>query len=125
MTNALQLAHLPSVTVDISSDGVFSCDWQVEEIEWAKAHVKEHSLSSARGMDRVDYSTVLEIENDEICALFNDCMAHCDAPSVWFTTTVVGVPKQRKGEPSVNLEAYWTTGLESCFLKLLTLLVHK
>jgi hypothetical protein len=39
--------------------------------------------------------------------------------------TVIGVPKQRKGGPSVDPECYWTVGLESCFLKLLTLLVHK
>jgi ribonuclease HI len=82
LTNTLQLAHLPSVTVDMSPDGVFSREWQVDEIEWPKAHVKEHTLSSARGIDGVDYSTILEIENEELCSLFNDCMAHCDAPSV-------------------------------------------
>jgi hypothetical protein len=92
----------------MSPDGVFSREWQVDEIEWAKAHVKECSLLSARGIDGVDYSTLLEIENEELCSLFNDCMAHCDAPSVWFMTTVVGVPKQRKGGPSVDSECYQT-----------------
>ena len=91
IANTVELAHLPDVSTDTSVDGYFSSGWREEDIEWAKAHVKEHSISSSRGMDGVDYATILEIENDKLCSLFNTCLDLCDAPSVWSTMLIVGI----------------------------------
>lgn len=46
------------------------------------------------GIDGVDYSSVLAIDNDELCLLFNECIDRCEVPSAWLITAIVDVPKQ-------------------------------
>jgi hypothetical protein len=65
----------------------------------------------------------MEIENSVLCKLINECVDRNDAPTVWFTTLIAAIPK--KDKPLSEAGSYRTIGLESCFLKLVCLLIHK
>ncbi|KAJ7841425.1 hypothetical protein B0H13DRAFT_2365780 [Mycena leptocephala] len=93
-----------------------------EDIEWAKDHLRSH-YKTAVGLDRLHYQEILDIENDVLCKLINECLERNDAPLVWFTTLIAAIPK--KDKPLSDPNSYRTIGLESCFLKLVCLLIHK
>ncbi|KAJ7806191.1 hypothetical protein B0H14DRAFT_2382033, partial [Mycena olivaceomarginata] len=44
-----------------------------EDIEWAKDHLKSH-YRTAVGLDRLHYQEILEIENELLCKLINECL---------------------------------------------------
>lgn len=53
--------------------------------------------------------------------LFNSCVAEKDIPSAWIYATLVALLKL--GKPKNDVNSYKIVALESCFLKILTLLV--
>lgn len=88
-------------------------------IQWAKDHLKSH-YSTAVGLDKLHYQEVLEIDNEVLCKLINECLDRNDAPLVWFTTLIAAIPKDK---PLPDANSYRTIGLESCFLKLVCLYI--
>jgi hypothetical protein len=105
-----------------SGDRTFSEAVTLEDIAWAKDHLKTH-YSTVAGLDKVHYREVMAIENDVLCRLINECVDRNDASLVWFTTIIAAIPK--KDKPLSEADSYRTVGLESCFLKLVCLLIHK
>jgi hypothetical protein len=93
-----------------------------EDIAWAKEHLESH-YKTAVGLDRISYREVAEIENAVLCKLINECLERNDAPSIWFITLIAAIGK--KDKPLSEANSYRTIGLESCFLKLVCLLIHK
>lgn len=113
---------IPTHTSDSTPEQFFSRPFATEDIEWAKARITKHRPSSATGIEGVSYSDILEIDNDVLLVLINQCLATNDAPSIWFTTILTGILK--KGKPTSDPDSYRTIGLESCLLKVMTLLIH-
>ncbi|KAI0316627.1 hypothetical protein OF83DRAFT_1040786, partial [Amylostereum chailletii] len=77
-------------------DAVFERAWTAEELGWAKNHIKDRGAKSATGLDGISYMHIMSIDNDALLLL-----------------------------PLNDAQSYRTIGLESCVLKLLTLLIHK
>lgn len=95
----------------------------VDEVAWAMNHVYQKGGSCAPGLDGILYSDILPIGNDKLCHIFNECLDRQEAPLIWFTTIIAAIPK--KDKPLNEADSYRTIALESCFLKILTLLIHK
>jgi hypothetical protein len=103
-------------------DDTFNQRVTEEHIAWAKEHLKSH-YNTAAGIDRVHYQEILAIDNAVLCRLINECLDRNNAPQVWMTTLIAAIPKKNK--PLSEADSYRTVGLESCFLKLVCLLIHK
>ncbi|TFY50289.1 hypothetical protein EVJ58_g11109, partial [Rhodofomes roseus] len=114
---------VPDETVDVTEQGHFVRPWAMNEVEDAKAHIREHSLKSATGIDKVAYERVLRIPNEELLHLFQACVDSRDAPTTWLTASLIGIGKRGKdlGDPT----NYRAVGLESCMLKMLTLMIER
>jgi hypothetical protein len=105
-----------------SGDRTFSELVTVDDIAWAKDHLRTH-YNMVAGIDRVHYREIMAIENEVLSRLINECVDRNDALLVWFTTVIAAIPK--KDKPLSDANSYWTVGLESCFLKLVCLLIRK
>jgi hypothetical protein len=105
-----------------AEDDTFNQKVTEEQIAWAKDHLRSH-YNTAVGIDRVHYREVLDIDNAVLCRLINQCLERNDAPQAWMTTLIAAIPK--KDKPLSEADSYRTVGLESCFLKLVCLLIHK
>jgi hypothetical protein len=90
---------------------------------YVKDHIRKHGLHSASGEDAIFYAKILEIPNDALPHLCNECIRKRDGPSTWFRSVIIGLLK--KGKPNTDLDSYRIIALESCILKLLTLLIYK
>ncbi|KAJ6536234.1 hypothetical protein B0H19DRAFT_860487, partial [Mycena capillaripes] len=99
--NRFLAALIPENTIDSSNEGFFSAEWTEEDIAEVKDHVRKHGLDSATGEDAILYGEILEVPNDALAYLCNKCKLNSDPDS------------------------YRIIALESCVLKLLTLLIHK
>jgi hypothetical protein len=62
---------LPSKSLDTSPDKLFSRDFDLDEIAWAKRHIKKHSKDSACGIDIFSYEEILAIPNENIRTVLN------------------------------------------------------
>ena len=113
---------IPKRTEDTTPDQVFSRPILDDEVERAKKHLLKHSASSAKGLDNIGYRDLVDIPTNDLCGLLNKCLSDIEAPSLWLSTVLIGIPK--RGKPSGEPDNYRTIGLESCFLKLMTLLIH-
>ncbi|TFY78660.1 hypothetical protein EWM64_g5349, partial [Hericium alpestre] len=91
-----------------------------DDIAAGKHHLRKHDADSAAGFDRSAYSDLLAIPNDVLRDLCQACIAKGDVPCEWLLTYIVAILKH--GRPARNPESYRIIGLESCFLKFLTLL---
>jgi hypothetical protein len=85
--------------------------------------IKKHPPNSASGNDRVSYDEIDNIPNEDLLVLFQQCIDSGDAPGAWLTTIIIGILKI--GKPANNPESYHLVGLESCLLKMVTLLIAK
>ncbi|PPQ66708.1 hypothetical protein CVT26_009568, partial [Gymnopilus dilepis] len=112
--------HMPAETVDETSQGFFSRPFTVDEVDIVKAKVVDR-VRSAAGIDGVTYADILKIPSDKLVDLFNLCIQTGDAPRSWLTTMLVGILKP--GRPAKDPESYRLIALESCLLKMLTLLI--
>jgi ribonuclease HI/exonuclease III len=122
MNNLLANA-IPDATEDSSPEGFFSSKWTEDDSAWLKDHIWKHSLVSASGEDAVLYAEIMDIPNDVLILLCNECIKTRDGPSVWFRTAIIGLLK--KGKLASMPDSYRIIALESCILKALTLLIHK
>ncbi|KAF5349818.1 hypothetical protein D9758_010233 [Tetrapyrgos nigripes] len=67
---------------------------------------------------------ILDIDNSELCRLYQECFRTGEVPTSWLTTLLSALPKHGKDLSDAN--NYRAIALESCFLKFATLLVlHK
>ena len=100
---------IPVRTMDQTEAAVFS-RFTEDEIAAAKAHLhKRTAESSASGLDGVGYDDYLEIGNDILANLINECLDTLEIPTQSFTN---------------DPEGYRAISLESCGLEFMTLLIH-
>ncbi|PPQ76461.1 hypothetical protein CVT26_012897 [Gymnopilus dilepis] len=114
------LKELPTSTEDVTPERFFSRPFTVEEVELVKLKLQTH-LHSATGLDGVKYADILSIPSQNLVDLFNLCVSTMDAPRVWLSTMLVGILKP--GRPAKDPDSYRIIALESCLLKMLTLLI--
>lgn len=80
-------------------------------------------VSGASGWDRTTYALFLRIPNDRLCRLFNCCIELRGAPRLWLITVLIEILKV--GKDARFASSYRLIGLESCILKMLTLLIDE
>ncbi|KAJ7722801.1 hypothetical protein B0H16DRAFT_1431231, partial [Mycena metata] len=102
--NKILCTLLPEETEDSTPEGFFSRKWDAKDMGRLKDHLRKHSLDSSSGEDQTTYAELLEIPNEDLAHLCNQCTALGDAPTIWLI--------------------YRLIALESCFLKALTILIH-
>ena len=112
--NRLLAELIPESTTDSTPEDFFSA--------WVKDHIR-NSLDSASGEDAIMYGEIMEIPNEDLMLLCNECIRLKDGPTTWFKTVIIGLLK--KGKNGKNPDSYRIIALESCVLKVLTLLIHK
>ena len=112
---------IPQQTQDTTEELIFSKPFSPEEIASAKTHL-ENRRESATGLDGIAYKEILQIDNSALCNLLNLSMERQDTPSSWLSTFIIGIIKRGKSRDDPN--NYRAVGLESCLLKLMTLLIH-
>jgi hypothetical protein len=121
--NRLLANSIPEETTDPTPEKFFSAEWTEDHIAWIKNHMRKQRLDSATGEDAIIYAEILEIPNDVLAHLCNECIRKKDGPTTWFRTVIIGLLK--KGKLKIDPESYRIIALESCVLKILTLLIHK
>jgi hypothetical protein len=114
---------IPDETVDTTPEKFFSSEWCEDDGAWVKEHLRKHSLASSSGEDAITYADVVEIPNEDLIYLCNECVKRKDSPSLWLRTVIIGLLK--RGKPGWNPDSYRIIALESCLLKVLTLLIHR
>jgi hypothetical protein len=119
----LSLVYYRKKTEDETSEG-FSSKWNEDDMGRFKDHLRKHGSGSSSGEYQTSYADLLQIQNEELAALYSECTARGpgDAPSIWFMSPLIGILKRLK--PHDNPESYRLIALESFFLKGLTILVH-
>jgi hypothetical protein len=80
-------------------------------------------MDSATGEDSILHAEILEILDDALAYLCNECVGRKAGPSTWFKKVMLGLLK--KGKLNIDPDSYRIIALESCVLKVLTLLIHK
>ncbi|KAJ6570739.1 hypothetical protein B0H10DRAFT_1719796, partial [Mycena sp. CBHHK59/15] len=65
---------IPKATTDSSDEGFFSTEWTEDDIVEVKDHIRKHGLNSATGEDAILYGEILEIPNDALAYLCNECI---------------------------------------------------
>ena len=121
MNNALALT-IPERSEDNTEKKYFSRKFSVDEVEAAKIHLKGR-LSSARGLDLITYRDLIEADTEKLCNFLNKCLDELDAPSSWLNTVIIAIIK--RGKDKTDPISYRAIGLESCALKMMTLLIHE
>jgi hypothetical protein len=112
------LAHaIPACTVDTTPQRFFSRPFSMEEMECVRRLIGKCPARSAKGTDGIGYCDILQILNDRLLALFNECMTRRDLPYAWLVTQIVAILK--KGRDRHDAGSYRTIGLEACVLKVL------
>ncbi|KAF5383705.1 hypothetical protein D9615_003606 [Tricholomella constricta] len=114
---------IPATTIDRTPEGFFSSPLSLGELQWAKRKLERDNLHSACGADNVSYPTIARIPNMNLLSLLQLCIDLRRAPGPWLHTVLIGVLKRRCNPTNPN--DYRLIGLESCMLKLLTLLIDK
>ena len=119
--NGAMAKAIPKRTEDMTEELFFSKPFSEHEVAAAKAHLGDRT-NTAKGIDQIRYKEVLEIDNAALCNFLNLCLKAHSAPSSWLSTIIVAILKLRKSKGDPN--NYRAVGLESCLLKLMTLLIH-
>lgn len=114
--------QIPNMTRDPSKGRHFSRPVTVQEVERLKAKLKEKSPRSAKGIDELSYHTLITIPSEKLVELFNSCIRKRDVPTAWLYTILIAILKARR--PKDTPSSYRIIALESCFLKMLTLLIE-
>ena len=55
----------------------------MEDIEWAKLHIKKRPSNSACGQDHVSYGEIEDVPNEYFLIFFERCIDSGDAPVSW------------------------------------------
>jgi hypothetical protein len=114
---------IPEHTDDPTPEKFFSAEWLEDDGAWVKNHLLTHSLDSASGEDAITYADIMDIPNEDIVRLCNECVRLRDVPTIWLRNIIIGLLK--RGKPGEIPNSYRIIALESCFLKILTLLIHR
>ncbi len=114
---------VPPHNADPSAGNFFSAQWTLSELQDALKHIKRNNMHSALGKDKVAYSTILSIDETLLLNVFQRCIDLCEIPTSWADAVVAAVPK--KAKPLDDPDSYRVIGLQSCFLKVLTLLIDR
>ncbi|KAJ3550428.1 hypothetical protein NMY22_g490 [Coprinellus aureogranulatus] len=116
-------AAIPARTLDTTNAQHFSKPVTEDEVAAMKSLL--HARSAERtsdGLDCIGYSEMMAMDNDVVAELFNKCLDDLVIPTAWLTTVLTAIPKKNK--PKDDPESYRSIALESCGLKMLTLLIH-
>ncbi|KAJ6522567.1 hypothetical protein B0H19DRAFT_973306, partial [Mycena capillaripes] len=100
--NKILATLIPEKTEDKTPEGFFTHKWTEDDMGRLKDHIRKHSLGSTPGEDDTSYVDLLEIPNEDLAYLANQCVDKGDGPTI----------------------CYRLIALESCFLKALTILIH-
>lgn len=111
---------IPPRTTD-HTGGFFSSPFTLDEIYAAKVRAHKHPANSASGVDTTTYKLFISIKSDVLVELFNSCIDSLDAPHTWLTTILI--PILKRGKDPLTSSGYRLVALESCLLKMLTLLI--
>lgn len=111
-------------TSDNTVEMFFSRPITEDEIAAVKAKLKEHNMNSAKGADGLAYAELLQVPNEDLRELFQQCIDSCDAPQTWLTTILAAVEK-KPSKAHTDANSYRNIGLESCLLKMLTLIIDR
>lgn len=114
---------IPAITVDRTDDAFFSRPWDLQEIQLALKHIKSRNMDSALGPDKVSYELILSIPIESTALLLQTCVDQMSIPTDWTEATIAAILK--RGKPPRDPSSYRLVGLQSCFLKLLTLLIDR
>lgn len=106
---------IPSKTEDTSREQFFAREWTTSEIGNIKARLAKRSPRSSTGIDKTSYAKIMDIPNEDLADLFNECIRESASPEEWLTTKLIGI--QKKGKPPNVPGSYRLIGLESCLLK--------
>src|ERR1700761_9375867 len=87
--NSILAELLPRQTEDHTPEGFFSKKFNDDDIGRLKDHLCKHSLDSSTGEDQMSYVDLVEIPNENLAGLYNECAARGDAPSIWFMSILV------------------------------------
>lgn len=117
---ALEAQSIPSVTVDHSQAQYFAHLFILDEITEIKDDIRSRG-PSALGWDRTSYDLFMSLPNDLVLEFFNRCLETRGAPRLWLVTVLIGILKP--GKDRSNPANYRLIGLESCLLKMFTLLL--
>ncbi|KAJ6496389.1 hypothetical protein C8R45DRAFT_823377, partial [Mycena sanguinolenta] len=92
--NKILATLIPEKTEDKTPEGFFTRIWTEDDMGRLKAHIRTHSLDSTPGEDCASYVDLLEIPNEDLAYLANQCVEKGDGPTI------------------------------CCFLKAMTILIH-
>lgn len=123
----MELTHLldgqiPQLTRDPSEGRHFSRAVTILEVENLKVKLKGKSPRSALGMDKLSYHMLLAIPSENLVGLFNMCIRRRNVPTLWLYTVLIAILKSKR--PKDVASSYRIIALESCFLKMFTLLIE-
>jgi hypothetical protein len=80
--NRILAGMIPENTSDSSEERFFSAEWTEDSIAHVKEQIRKNGLHSASGDDAILYGEILEIPNDVLAYLCNECVRRRDGPSV-------------------------------------------
>ncbi|KAJ7932042.1 hypothetical protein B0H13DRAFT_2308192 [Mycena leptocephala] len=82
--NKILAALISDFTTDSTPEGFFKfpSEFTEENMEWLKDHLRTNSMASASGEDAIVYGDIVDIPNDELTLLFNECIRMNDGPTV-------------------------------------------
>ncbi len=86
-----------------------------------KEHLETNGANASPGIDAISQKDVLAIPSEELARLFNYCLQNNEIPRAWLLSLLAAVPKKNKDLSTP--ENYRIVGLQSCLMKLLTLII--
>jgi hypothetical protein len=72
--NKVLATLLPEKTEDSTPEGFFTQAWSEEDMGRLKDHIRKHSLDRTPGEDTASYVDLLEIPNEDLEYLANQCV---------------------------------------------------
>lgn len=121
--NARMARDLADEPLDTSPRQSYTRDITLEEIEEMKAHIKEHGLDTAFGVDNFSYKDCLAVPNEKLLEFFLACLRNRDMPRPWLISLLIGILK--KDKDATDPSSYRLIALECCMLKMLTLIIDR
>ncbi|KIJ53187.1 hypothetical protein M422DRAFT_775844 [Sphaerobolus stellatus SS14] len=101
----------------------FTRPFTEDEVATAKGILQNRPSRSPLRMDSLPYSAILDIPNDALARMANECINSADVLSTWLLTIISSILKPGKGP--LDPSNYRDIALESIMLKLATPLIDK
>ncbi|SJL08349.1 uncharacterized protein ARMOST_11712 [Armillaria ostoyae] len=117
----LLVETLPDHTTDHSPLQSFSRLLIVPKVLRGMEHLQHNEANASPGIDAISQKDVLAIPAEELVCLFNYCLQNNEIPQAWLLSLLAAVLK--KGRDLMTPENYCIIGLQSCLMKLLTLII--